>query len=125
MNFWLLRHLLLFWFNKPAIQARMLKKTNCNLYYAEFSIIHRNTRFTQGVSSPVLHLINLLECLTKSVVHTTCFSVNYCKSNETCELVEFDLYRSGAITDKMINVAPGWMYYNTKEKKAVRRDICG
>ena len=116
-------YLLLFCFNKPTIQARMLKKTNCSLYDAEFSMIHQNMRFLAGQIEPILYQINLRECLTKCVVHATCLSVNYFKSNETW-ILNIGFHRlSSMILNQVFGVASGWVHYNTKEKKAVSRNL--
>jgi len=118
-NLWIM-FLLLFWFDVPIISGRMLKVTDCSLYDAEFSVLHRDMRFPQGIYSPVLYETNLKQCLTKCVLDTSCLSVNYLKSNGTCEFVDVDLYRIALpITDHMFEEAPGWVHFNTKDKNAV------
>jgi len=112
-----IRFSLLFYYWLQAVFALMLKQKECSIYDAEFSEITYNSKATSNANSSIapLYGLQLPQCLSKCLLHPKCLSVNYLRSNLTCEFV---METKCASTFSM-TLANGWNHFDTKQKNAV------
>jgi len=101
-----------------VVFARMLKLNECAIYDAEFSEITYNKKAnsSSNMIAP-LYGLQLPQCLRKCTLHPECLSVNYLRSNLTCEF----LAETKCAISITMTPADGWNHFETKEKIAVSK----
>jgi len=107
---------LLILLHAESAYLNILKLTECSLYDGQFSNIRSNVRLNETMLS-VLNDVSLLQCETQCTVHPQCLSVNYMKTNSTCELLAGD--QKCGMSENWVD-ASGWTHYGTSDQKAVK-----
>ena len=103
--------------------THILRLTDCNIYDAEFSKIKYHNRLVGSIIT-LIDLITLRKCLTKCLYLPTCYSVNYMRQDEKCELLGDAAQRNvtGAVS---FEVANGWNHIETNyDRKSVSKFEC-
>ena len=89
----------------------ILRLSECALYDAIFSQITYHNRLIGNILT-LIEMISLRKCLTRCVYSSGCFSVNYMRENEKCELVG-DAAQQNSTGSVSFEEADGWNHFET------------